>query len=149
MSIAVRPAKDDDADWIVSHLPALSKFYATSQPLYEDPCHARDGVLGLIRNHFTRIALLDDVRAGFISGLVTDHPLNPNVRTLTEILWWVPDGPSRARIGMALLDEFVDWGRRHTDWIFFSLKAANPIGANALMRRGFTAKETIYLLECE
>ena len=149
MSIAIRDAKPEDADWIVSRLPALSAMYQTKRPLYEDPIYARDGVLSFIRDHLFLIGLDGDDRRGFIAGMVSDHFVNPEIRTLTEMLWWVDPGPSQPRVGLALLRGFTEWGRRHADWITFTRLDAHPSGHRALTRLGFRLQERIYLLEVD
>lgn len=147
MKPVVRSASLADVDWVMKYLPDISRFYGTKRPLHEDPVYARAGVEALLRDHLLLIATSNGDPCGFIGGYLTVHPLNGHLRSLAEVLWWVPACWGRARIGVTLLDAFVDWGKLNADWIYFSRKPKSPAGHRAMLRRGFRLQELVYLRE--
>lgn len=150
MGILIRPATPNDLDWILSSLRDLDGFWSPSKVFYHDDEHARQGLLDMIGNHFFRIAEKDGLPIGLVAGFVVPHTLNPEKRTLVETFWWVhPLAQGRARAGLALMDEFTAWGREHCSLTIFSLTAASPVGAHALMRRGYELKQFDFYLESE
>jgi len=50
-------------------------------------------------------------------------------------------------VGLMLLEEFTDWGKRNADWISFSLEDKSPVKDTTLTKRGFRLKERSFILE--
>src|SRR3990167_598229 len=142
----VRAAEPGDVDWMLDELRQFAAWVERKRPLYDAP-HAREWLPRLIAGHFVRVAHTGEARAGFLVGLVGAHPLNPGVRTLTELFWWVAAGHRDSRAGLLLLEAFVEWGKAHADWILLSLEAESLVNEETLNRRGFVLKERGYLLE--
>jgi hypothetical protein len=101
--VIVREATAQDIDWLTSEAREFSRFNATQYPMFEDEAYVRAGLLGLIAQHFVRIAVRGDERLGFIAGYYMRHPLNPNIVTLCEVMWWVSEPHRRSRAGLMLL----------------------------------------------
>jgi GNAT superfamily N-acetyltransferase len=147
--IWIRPADRDDVPWLLTQLQQFSAFYGTAIPLFPDDPAAAASILeaqlsGV--NPFL-VAVVRGDRAGFISGALVTHPYNAQLRVLQELFWWV-DPPFRGTsVGARLFNEFVEFGRRHADWILMTLEAKSPIDPRSLERRGFQLHERSYLLE--
>jgi len=136
----IRPANLGDLDFICGELP---EFCARHNAWHLYPGHvlARKIIADTIRHHYFMVATSDaGMPLGFICALQGTHYLNPNLRTLTELLWWSKGNPT---VALALLDALVEYGRRHVDYIAFSTVEA---GDKALWRRGFTFGEKVWEL---
>ncbi len=64
--VIVREATPADLDWLVKEARDFSRFNGTQYPMFEDEAHVRAGLLGLISQHFVRIAVRGDERLGFV-----------------------------------------------------------------------------------
>lgn len=142
----VRPATAEDRDWMVEELRQFAAHAGGKHPLFVES-YAREWVPRLIAEHFVRIAQATTGRAGLLVGLVGTHPLNPRIRTLSELFWWVCVRHRASRAALLLMNAFVLWGRAHADMIILSMEATSPIKESALARRGFRLQERAYCLE--
>lgn len=146
--IQVRAAHLGDLDWLMRELKAFSHFYGSKKPLYGGDAYATQAITGMIENHVLLVAEREDgERMGFIGGVVQPHPMNPEISTLTELFWWVPETHRGCRAGLMLLNAFIDWGQKHCDWVLMTLEHNSPISERCLTTRGFIPKERSYLLE--
>lgn len=146
--VTVRRATTSDLDWLMVQLRAFSEFFRSSRELFGDENHARITMQGLIENHVVFIAERDDgIRMGFVGGILVPHFMNPTIRTLSELFWWVDPLHRHSRAALLLLEAFTEHGKLHADWITFSLEDHSPVSDRCLTRRGFKPKEQSYLLE--
>lgn len=142
----VRPATIDDLDWVLEQAKEFSKFYGTKKSLIDDS-YARTGLAGVIENGVMLIAEGKEHRMGFIAGLIVDHPYNPKIRLLYEMLWWVSEPFRKTKAGYALLKRFIEIGKEEADWVTLCSLNVSPIGDRILERFGFKMIERNYLLE--
>lgn len=148
MKISIRPAKSDDIVWLLEELEKFSNFYGTKLSLFGEISHAHGAMLNLIENHLVLIADKQSVGpVGFIAGVVSSHPFNPNIRVLAEYFWWVEEAYRGSRAGPMLLNEFTAWGEQHADWITFSLEHHSPVNDRSLSKRGYRLQEKSFLKE--
>ena len=147
MGIKFRDATPYDLEWILLSLRDLDGYFQARRMFWSNDDHARESLLELICEHFFRIAERDGQRQGFIAGRLIPHEYNPRLKTLIEYFWWVIPGIEvRARVGLALVDEFVTWGKKNADLLIFSIPVSHPVGEGALMRRGFEPWQVDYYL---
>lgn len=146
--IRIRPADANDVPWLVGQLRIFSRFVGTKKPLFSDDEYARIGMTNMVKDHLVLMAD-DDAhgQVGFIAGLVTPHMMNPTIRTLVEVFWWVAEDHRHTRAGAALLNDFIAWGKAHVDWITFGVEAKSPVRESTLLKRGFRLQERNYLME--
>ena len=144
--MVVRPGATEDVEWIVEELRQFAAWVERKHLLFAE-AYTREWMPRLIADHFVRVAEVGGERAGVIAALVGAHPINPSLRTLTELFWWVSLDHRASRAGLLLLEAFVEWGRMHADWVLLSLEADSPVKEKTLVRRGFMLKERGYLLE--
>lgn len=149
VDITIREATPADMDWLIRQLTLFSAFNATIYPMLGDEEHARAGLLGMMQQHFLRIAERFGERLGLIAGYVMNHPFNPHIRVLCEAFWWVDPMHRNTRAGAMLLDEYVAWGKANCDWVQFMLQSNSPVSDKPLLKRGFRLHEKSYLLEVE
>lgn len=147
--ISTRPAFIGDVDWLFEQCDAFAKFYGSKISLAGNPTYGKFFLQSLIDNHYIQIGMLDNTRAGFIAGLVTPHHFNPDIKQLSEILWWVPEEFRSCGVGAKLFKEFVEFGRENCDWITFTMEANTPIDDSILTKTGFRLTEKAYLMECK
>lgn len=146
--VYVRPADMADIDWLVRQLRDFSTFFETQRPLFGNVDQVRSGLSALINHHILLVAAREDIGpVGFIGGTVTPHPMNPSIRVLCEMFWWVDGKHRNSRAGLLLLNEFTEWGKHNADWITFTLETKSPVNTTALTKRGFKLKEFNFLLE--
>lgn len=137
----------DDTDWLLGQLVQFAQFYGTRRSLFGRIEQARASLEDMIKNHIVLIAWRDTLRVGFISGYVTPHPYNTDIRLLAETFWWVDPQHRMSRAGLMLLDKFTDWGNANCDWITFSLEHHSPVKDTCLVKRGYKLQEYSYLKE--
>lgn len=148
-SIQVRTAGIHDIDFLVSEAREFSKFYGTKRELFPGEELARQGFANLIENHLFLISEVSGIRSGFIAGYYLKHPFNPNIVMLSENFWWVKEEYRNGKSGLCLLNEFTSFGKKHAQWITFSLERHSPVNESSLLKRGYRFQEKSYLLEVE
>lgn len=148
MNIEIRRAQIQDIDWLIGQLGKFSQFFGSRIPLMGDEEYSRRFISNLIENHFFLVAE-DQVagRLGFISGFVTGHTYNPQIRTLAETFWWVDEEFRGSPAGKMLFDAFVEWGKANVDWILFTLERNSPVPDAFLHKHGFISQERNFLME--
>lgn len=145
--VTVRRAEQEDTPWLLQQLQAFDAFFGSSRSLFPDVSYAEATLFTLIDSQPFWVA--DDANGpvGFIAGVLAPHYLNPAIRQLTELFWWVTKEARGSRAGALLLAEFMAFGKANADWIVMTLEAESPIDPASLINRGFRLKESSYLLE--
>jgi len=160
--VVVRQARLDDMDWLVSELRAFSEFSTYKHKLFPpDEQSVRNKMAAVITQHFCLISEIDDTllvhhfdgsvvgdpRTGFIAGLHGEHWFNPEIKTFTELFWWVKPEYRGSSAGVRLLNAFIDYGEQRPGWIVFGLEHNSPIKDETLLKRGFRHQERSFLKE--
>lgn len=145
----IRRAEAKDIPWLLAQLQNFAQFFGTALSLFpRDAEKARLFVTWLIVDHIVFLAEdKDQCRIGFIGGTLAGHPYNADVRTLSELFWWVAEPHRGSSAGARLLDTWVGYGRLNADLVFMSKLAHSPIDERALLKRGFAEHERTYLYD--
>lgn len=143
----VRLGEISDIDWILEQTSAFADFYQSKIRLDDDKDYGRKLIQDLILNHVVYVYEDKTGRKGFIAGMLAPHHFNPKIKTLCELLWWVPEEYRSLGVGGLLLSEFVEYGRDNCDWITFTMEENTPASDKPLLNYGFKFKEKTYLLE--
>ena len=152
-TVVVRPAELSDLPWIKVELTEFSRFFNSKIPLYHGPqtdyatTYQEIFLENMIKDHLFLIAESEIERQGLIVGVVGHHPFNPEIKTLDELFWWVPEKHRNTRAGALLLREFVKWGEENVDWIVATVEDNSPVNGETFLKRGFIPKEISYLKE--
>ena len=150
MGIQVRQAELDDIPWIMVQLKQFSAFYGTKFEMFPEHEEAAVIIREIIEKHVFIVAFdsVTNGRAGLIAGFGINHILNPKLKILSECFWWVDEQYRNSRAGFLLLAEFIKQGKLNYTWVTLSLiEDRSPINPESLIKRGFTRKETAFLLE--
>lgn len=143
----IRNACLDDLEWIIQQLKKFSQFFGSKKPLFNDQ-YASDGLTNLINNHvFLVCEKSGDGLVGLISGIVTPHSFNPEIKVLAEAFWWIDEAHRGSRAALLLLNEFTKIGKNIADWVIFTLEDQSPVNDRCLTNRGYKFKEKNYILE--
>lgn len=149
--VKLRPANDSDLDWIEHELWQFAGFMKTQHTLFNPDREVRRATIkAIMDDHLFIVALniLDSDPIGFCAGVIHEHLLNPDLMVLHEVFWWIKgEYRARTRAPVMLLRSFVEWGKKHVDWIFFSVQHNTPVKPDALLKRGFVEQERMYLME--
>lgn len=145
-SCVVRKAKVEDISWLVAECEEFSKFFDSKIALY-NPEHLGHVFEVLIDSHLIFVSEVRGERSGFIAGLYTSHFLNPNITTLTEILYWVCPQYRGSRSALMLLNAFNEWGADHADLIAMTIEDKSPMREESLFKRGYRLKEKAFIRE--
>ena len=92
MAISVRKGNDSDIVWILPELEEFSKDFGTEKQLFINNDQTVKTLLMLMDDHLFLVAedvAEDKEPMGFMSGLFHGHLYNPEIKVLTENLWWV------------------------------------------------------------
>jgi hypothetical protein len=87
------------------------------------------------------IAKCDDECVGAIGGLLLPNLFNPDLKSLTEIFWYVLPEFRRTRAGYLLLKAFDAKGKEVADFINMCLLFDSPVSIESLEKRGYILKE--------
>ena len=147
--VVVRLAAEADVPWIMTQVPAITKFYGTRIPPFPKAFDKiRPGIMCLIEKHLFFLAeTIFGAPIGFIAGFVSSGFFNPDLLVLQETLWWIEEESRDGRAALMLFNAFVAWGEQYADWISLTLEDNSPIRKGHLEKHGFMLKERTYLKE--
>jgi hypothetical protein len=143
---SIRKATIEDLEWLLQELKTFSAFIDCKTQVFNED-YGRAMFPLMLDKHVVFIAESEGERLGFIAGLLTPHPFNPNIKILQELFWWVSEQHRRSRAGLMLLNTFIEEGKRLANWTIMSLESNSPVREETLLRRGFRLKERAYILE--
>lgn len=147
-NLTIRSAEPLDADWILPELKNFSEFVGTKKKLFGNEDYVRTQVLNVMKNHLLLVAEKEDkTLIGFIGGFFVPHYFNPEIKTLTELAWWVVPSERRSAAGFLLMQGFIDFGKKNSDWIAFGLNEKTPVKPEKLIELGFQPFEHSFLME--
>ena len=93
-----------------------------------------------ITNYTCWVAFKDDKRIGALGALPTNNFLNPEIRMLCEIFWWVDPEHRHSKAGLLLLNAF-DKATSSYDEAAMSLLTVSEVMNNSLQKRGYNLCE--------
>lgn len=144
----IRPADLGDLAWLLKQLRAFDEFFGSKRSLFpEDSDAAVDLLEQLVANQPFFVAEDFSGRTGFIAGVLGSHHFNAEIRTLTELFWWVDPRYRGSSAGARLLEHFIAFGRLHADWIIMTLEHNSPVAPKSLEKKGFKHYSSDFLLE--
>ena len=143
----VRRAVSSDFMWLSEQCAAFISFIGFLP--YNKP-HV-DAMLGAFaRQHYVLVAERDGERVGVAVAMVQRHPLNPDVKMLTEIMWWVPEEHRGTRAGIILLNALEKVAEHErVDLFVMSTEAQSALSGRMLLKRGFNPQETTWIKKCQ
>lgn len=138
-----------DIPWLLEQLWAFNEFVNTKKSLIPvEEGRATDMVAYLIQEHYFIIAeTTGGLSVGFLAATRAPHLFNPDIMVMTELFWWVIPEFRGTSAGATLIAEYIKYGKDHADWVTIALEHNSPLKPESLTKRGFTLKETSYLLE--
>lgn len=143
----VRKANLIDITWILTELQSFAKFYGNDKLVdFSNTEHNERVIADVINNHLFLIAEKNDVRCGFISGLIHPHMFNPNLKCMTELFWWISEDHRNSRAAAVLLSAYIDAGK-DCDFVTMTVEDKSQLKPQSLIKRGFKLKEFNYILE--
>jgi hypothetical protein len=148
--ISVRRATRLDVPWLLTQLEEFASFFGSKHSLFpKDPMVAVTIVTAFVDQleFFLAVDHATQRPVGFIAGALNKHPMNPAIRVLSEVFWWVTPDRRGSSAGARLLERFLAFGEGNADWIVMTLEAKSPVDPASLERRGFHQHERTYLLE--
>jgi hypothetical protein len=136
----VRYATEEDKQWVKAQCKAFLGTLPMNIP-YDD---ARMDALWAMPGLSCIIVEKDDVPHGL--GVYTEMPhlFNQQIKTFTELVWWVCPEYRGTRAGLILLDA-MDKVADGSDVAVFSTEANSPITSRALTRRGYVPQEQAFV----
>jgi len=144
----IRKAEQKDVFAILEELKKFSAFFNSKYPIYgDDEAYNHNLISSLIDNHFFLVAEIEGKIVGFISGLIVPHILNPTIRTLSELFWWVQPEHRMTKVGSELLSQYIAYGKENCQWVLMTLEADSPVKPETILSKGFRHKETSFILE--
>lgn len=135
--------------WMLLELEQFAQFLDTKHSLLPPEESTREEILlTLMKEHLFLIAEKDGGgRTGLFAGIVVPHILNPSVRVLYELIWWVSLEHRGSSAGLRLLDAALDWAKGKVDWVFWTTQHNTPVADRVFLKRGFKVQQTDFLLE--
>lgn len=145
--MSIRKATVTDVPWICNELERFHSTIKSKHRYLPAQPALRDKVLDMIFHHAVFIKESESSPMGMIGGYIVDHPFNPDVVLMSETFWWVPPEFRGMGIGIALLEEFVNYGKSMADTIQVSLEITSKVSDNTLMRIGLYPFERVFVME--
>lgn len=146
MGIIVRRAEFRDVPWMVEKFEQHAKEYPSKISLFNKQ-HAAEAVMDGMVNHLVLVAERDKELLGYVAGWISRHFYNPDIKVLTQALWYVVPGLRGGKAAVALLDEFQKFGEEHCHWIWLNLPITTKINPSSFEKRGFKMTEELFLKE--
>lgn len=146
-NLTIRSATPLDCDWIISQLKIFSEELGTVKKLFGDEDYVRARVIDVLTNHAFFVAEKDGSLVGFICGFLVPHYFNPQIITLTELIWWVIPSERGTEAGKGLMEKFIEFGKEKSHWIAFGLNEKTPVKDERLFDLGFKNFERSFLME--
>lgn len=148
MGILIRRAELRDINVILIELKKFSDFFNSKYKLFGDDDAYNHNVMSiLIDKHVFYVAEKAEEIIGFIVGTVSPHFFNPMINVLTELFWWMKEEYRNSFVGARLFYEFMDYGKKHCQWIVMTLEEISTIKKETLLSRGFKLKESAFIME--
>ncbi len=150
INITLATQKDDDA------IIDILKKFAQEQPFsklkleaerYNDH-HVRKVLDGIRGQGIILLALKDSEIAGIFMAVKTPDIWVPNVRVMTELVWWVNPEHRRSSAGLRLLKEYTKIGEqlvKKGEISTFTMTLLENSPVTNLEKRGWNPVETNYV----
>lgn len=140
----VRRGTIEDIDALVDMGERFFAFSAFSEFTPLDPDSVRNSLLSLLDGGVVFVAEHEQQIVGGIVGMMTSVWFNQNVRTATELAWWVDEEHRTTSAGIKLYRAFESWAAEQgAQAIVMSdlvIRGAAP-AENLFMKLGFTTVE--------
>lgn len=137
---SVRRAVEKDIPWIAEQVEQFLLFMGGDIP-FNAP-HIEQLVLTFIKQHFMLVVEKDGELSGVWAGMLHPHFLNPDVKVLTEVMWWVPEEKRNSRAGLLLLSAQEQIARHYGVQLeCLSTEVGSPLNQGSLEKRGFKLQE--------
>lgn len=139
--VYVEKLQEEDIDWFVNvactrmiteelkrpELLNTERLYQLANKFYEDGT--------------AYIAKCGNERLGSTAFVVLPNLLNPNITTMTEIIWYVQPEHRHTRAAALLLKSLIQSGNNLSDETTLSLLPSTDINQEGLKRKGFHLEE--------
>lgn len=139
-SIVVRRATLADKNWVVEQVKEFQKFMGDFIPFNKPAVEQLVEVF--ITHHHMLIADRGGEKCGFVAAMVQPHFLNPDVKVMSEIAWWVPTTHRHTRAGLLLfsaLDELAT--TLGVDVSVVAVEGNSPLTGRVFAKRGYKVQE--------
>lgn len=91
------------------------------------------------------VAFDGDTRVGCLGGYLSPNLFNPELATLSELIWWVHPDYRKTRVGAMLLAEYDKMAKNTEAYDgTFSLLPHSPINFKSLEKRGYAVAEQAF-----
>ncbi len=142
----VRRGSEEDLDWLMEQSEAFTRFIGNAVPFH--PERAALLLRSWLADHYVVIAEQDGERAGMLVAMATSHTFNPDVRVLSEIMWWVVEAKRNTRAGLLLLNALDKIAEAEkVDLVTMSTESVSPLSGRVLNKRGYRQKELTWVKE--
>lgn len=147
-NLTIRSARPEDFDWVLSELKTFAEFVGTKKKLFGDADYVRAQLHLIMEQHVFFVAEKDGELIGFIFGFFVPHYFNPEIKTLTELAWWVVMPERGTSAGWDLMQKFIGAGiEKKADWIAVGLNEKTPVKDSRFLDLGFKNFERSFLFE--
>ena len=142
--VEVEPLSDSSLDWFVNiaAVQMLTHEVKRTELIHMGQLH-RLAVMGK-ESGTAFISKIGNKYTGAIGGLLLPNVFNPDIKTLTEIFWYVLPEYRNTRSGLMLLNTFNKCGMECADEINMCLLMDSPVSTKSLEKRGFEMKEVSF-----
>lgn len=90
------------------------------------------------------VAKCDGVPVGALGGIVSGNPFNPDIKTLTEVFWYVLPEHRNSRVGLMLLNEYMNKAEQVADESTLSLLSTSKVNNASYEKRGYMYTEQTF-----
>ena len=150
--ITIKTATQEDDDAIIE----VMKRFAEAQPFnklkvaaeqYNDH-HVRKVLFGIRTSGVILLALKDNEIAGLFMAVKAPDMWVPNIRVMTELVWWVNPEHRESSAGLRLLKEYTKIGEKMVkkgEIATFTMTLLETSPIRNMEKRGWTPVETNYV----
>jgi hypothetical protein len=98
----------------------------------------------LMRAETAWVVKKDGEYIGAVASVIVPNMYNPNIKTLSELMWYIIPEHRKSRAGYMLLKQLEETGRESADEILLSTIPSSAINMSTLVKRGFIHVENVY-----
>lgn len=145
MTYEVKPVTEGDRSWVVNTAAKEMLENEVRRPELYNPQQLHLLYHKVVSDGTGLVCLKDGERVGVVGGVLFPHFLNPGIRVLAEVVWYVSPSARFSRAPYLMMKAYRDLISVRADEGMFTLLHDTPIKDDSLAKLGFEFRERHYL----
>lgn len=143
----IEDLQKEDVEWAVEEAATRMLIEELKRPNLVNHTRLYNLTIKTIEQRTVLVAKVDGKPAGIIAGLIIPNLYNPEITECVEMFWYVLPEYRSSRVGLLLLNKFIERGEELADNVTISLLKGSPVNFKTLEKRGFVNTEYGFIKE--